>query len=80
MLAAINWGAKLGSIVIGLFVLAGGIWFYRFGDSVITALNRDYARLPFKFQYPSWWHRFMGGMFVAFGLLSVTVGIVFGWR
>ncbi len=65
MLATIDWGAKVGFTILGLSVLAAGIWVMRFGASITAALNKDYGRLPFHFQYPSWWHRFVGALFAA---------------
>jgi len=67
---------KIGVALIGVGVVAAGIWFMRFGDSITTSLNRDYARLPFRFQYPTWWHRFMGAFFVAIGLLVAIAGVM----
>jgi hypothetical protein len=80
VIAAVDWGAKVGFTLLGLCIVAGGIWFMRFGASISAALNRDYARLPFHFQYPSWWHRFIGLLFVALGLLVTIGSIVFDWR
>lgn len=30
-----------------------------------------------RFQYPSWWHRFMGWLFVGFGVLFAATGLLF---
>jgi threonine/homoserine/homoserine lactone efflux protein len=67
---------KVGVALLGLGLVAAGVWFMRFGASITTALNRDYARLPFRFQYPRWWHRFMGAFFVAIGLLVAIAGVL----
>jgi len=67
---------KVGIALLGLGIVAAGVWFMRFGDSITTALNRDYARLPLRFQYPPWWHRFMGALFVAIGLLVAIAGVM----
>jgi hypothetical protein len=67
---------KVGVTLIGLGVVAAGVLFMRFGDSVTTALNRDYARMPFKFQYPPWWHRLTGALFVVIGLLVAVMGVM----
>ena len=73
-------GAKLLALLIGAGICAVGFWMMRFGEPIITALNRGYARLPFKFQYPLWWHRFTGALFVGIGLLFAIAGLVFAQR
>jgi threonine/homoserine/homoserine lactone efflux protein len=80
VLAATDWGAKLGFTILGVCIFALGIWFLRSGASITAALNRDYARLPFHFQYPTWWHRFIGALFAGFGLLLAITSIVFGFH
>lgn len=52
----------------------------RFGGAITSALSKDYARMPLRilrFQYPSWWHRFMGWLFVGFGVLFAATGLLF---
>jgi len=70
-------GAKLVALLIGLAFRGVGIWFMRYGHSITTALNRDYARLPFHFQYPSRFHRFFGWHIVCFGVLFALTGVLF---
>jgi len=80
VVAAIAWGPKFGALLIALVFCATGLWSMRFGGAITAALNKDYARLPLKFQYPSWWHRFIGWLFVGFGLLTAIVGLVLAGR
>src|ERR1700682_6097802 len=73
-------GAKLLALTIGLFFCGLGLWFMRFGGAITSALNKDYARMPLRvlrYQYPSWWHRFMGWLFVEFGVLFAVTGLLF---
>jgi hypothetical protein len=73
-------GAKLLALTIGLFFCGLGLLFMRFGGAITSALNKDYSRMPLRilrFQYPSWWHRFMGWLFVGFGVLFAVTGLLF---
>ncbi len=73
-------GAKLLALTIGLFFCGLGLWSMRSGAAITSALNRDYARMPLRilrFQYPSWWHGFMGWVFVGFGVLFAVTGLLF---
>ena len=73
-------GAKLLALTIGVLFCALGLWITRFGGSITTALNRDYARMPFRFmrfQYPPWWHGFFGWLVVGFGALFAIAGLLF---
>ncbi len=77
---AVMWIAKMVPLLIGLGTLAVGVGMIRFGAPIVLSLNKLYARLPGRFQYPLWWHRLVGGMFVAAGLLFAVVGVVFATR
>jgi hypothetical protein len=74
------WEAKLGAALIGLAVVAIGVGFVLFGAPLIVSLNNLYARLPGRFQYPLWWHRFVGGIIGAIGLLIAVLGILLAGR
>lgn len=74
------WLAKLGVALIGLAVMAIGVGFMRFGAPLILSLNNLYARLPGRFQYPVWWHRLVGGIIGAIGLLIVVLSILLAGR
>jgi hypothetical protein len=64
-------------VLIGLVIMAAGITLSSFvGTRLQTGLNALYARPPGKFQYPAWWHRLIGWLFVAFGLTTVIVGLL----
>jgi len=80
MVVAVVWPAKLGAIGVGLVIAVAGAAIVRFGAPAIVALNKTYARLPGRFQYPLWWHRLLGGMFVVFGVLIASVGGVLAGR
>jgi hypothetical protein len=80
VVVAVVWPAKLGAVAVGLaFMVAGGA-IARYGAPAIVALNKTYARLPGRFQYPPWWHRLLGAMFAAFGLLIAVVGGILAGR
>lgn len=68
------WAAKLVAIVIGVGLIGAGAALVLFGEGVIYRLNRMYAVLPGKYQYPLWWHRFIGGIICGFGLIVAVVG------
>lgn len=68
------WGAKTIAVVIGLGLIGIGAALMLVGGAVISRLNRLYAALPGKFQYPRWWHRFIGGIICGFGLIVAVVG------
>ena len=71
---------KLVVIGIGLAIGLVGLVVTYFGKPVVIALNKLYARLPGRWQYPPWWHRLIGGIFVGIGLLTVVLGAVFDVR
>lgn len=69
------WAAKLVAIVIGVGFIGAGVALMLFGEGVVPMLNRMYAVLPGRFQYPLWWHRFTGGIICGFGLI-----VAVSWR
>ena len=69
-------GTKAVAIAIALGAVGVGVALRSsWGAGLQAALNKDYARLPGKFQYPDSWHRFIGALFIAFGLLVAVVGL-----
>jgi len=68
------WGAKAIAVGIGLGFIGIGVALMLVGGGVISQLNRVYAALPGKFQYPPWWHRLIGGMICCFGLIVAVAG------
>jgi len=64
-------------LTTGVALIAVGVGLIRFGGRLTGAFNKVYARLPGRFQYPSWWHRLIGGFFCALGLLGVVLGLAF---
>jgi hypothetical protein len=52
----------------------------RFGGPVFVGLNKMFARLPGRWQYPAWWHRFLGAIIVGFGLLFAVTGALLAGR
>lgn len=72
--------AKLAAVAVGLAFVVAGAAISRYGAPVIVALNKYYARLPGRFQYPPWWHRLFGTIVVGFGLLIALVGGVLAGR
>lgn len=77
---SINWLAKLAALGIGIGFVIFGVAIIRFGDPVLGALNKVYARLPGHWQYPAWWHRFLGALIVGFGLLVAVTGVLLAGR
>jgi hypothetical protein len=72
-----TWAAKLVAILIGVAFILVGYWLLSRGAPLIQGLNRSHARYPCRlgrFRYPSWFHQFMGGVFMAFGLLVAVIG------
>lgn len=65
-------------IAIGLVVVAVGVAQIKFRRPVTLALNRLYAQLPGKWQYPRWWLPAVGAFFVLMGALTVAVGLAVG--
>lgn len=82
MLVALGviWTTKLMAVFLGLIPVAIGVGFIRLGAPLIALLNKLYARLPGRFQYPRWWHRLVGGLFVAIGLLIAIPGAILAGR
>jgi hypothetical protein len=74
MVVAVIWVQKFGAVALGLAFVIGGVAFMRVGAAPMAALNRLNARLPGKVQYPAWYHRFFGGIILAFGLLVAILG------
>jgi len=42
------------------------------GWRLTAALHQRYAKLPGCFPYPAGWHRLIGGLFIAFGVLILV--------
>jgi len=61
----------------GVPFIAVGVAIIKFGRPWIDFSNRVYARLPGRFQYPSWYHYLFGTICCAFGLLIIVVALVF---
>ena len=59
----------------GVIVLGAILW-SELGGRLTAELNKLYIRLPGNFQYASWWHRLLGGIFFAFGLAVVLAGLL----
>ncbi len=76
----INWLAKLAALGIGLGFIGIGVAIIRFGGPVFVGLNKMYSRLPGRWQYPAWWHRFLGAIIVGFGLLFAVAGVLLAGR
>lgn len=77
---SINWFAKLAALGIGLGFIGSGLAVIRFGGPAFVGLNKMYARLPGRWQYPAWWHRFIGALIVGFGLLFAIAGVLLAGR
>lgn len=72
-----TWAAKLVAVLLGVFFILVGYWFFSRGAPLIQGLNHSYARYPGilgRFRYPPWYHQFFGGLVMAFGLLIAVVG------
>jgi hypothetical protein len=80
VVVVVVWEAKLVAALMGLAVLAIGVGLMRFGAPLIVSLNNLYARLPGRFQYPLWWHRVVGGIIGAIGLLIAVLGMLLAGR
>jgi hypothetical protein len=65
-------------IAIGLVVVAVGAAQIKFRRPVTLALNRLYAQLPGKWQYPRWWLPAVGAFFVLGGALTLALGLAVG--
>jgi hypothetical protein len=71
------WAVKPTVVIVELAGFLIGYWFFSRGAPMIRGLNQSYARYPGilgRFRYPSWWHRLMGGMFMAWGVLVAVIG------
>jgi hypothetical protein len=77
---SINWFAKLAALGIGLAFIGIGLAIIRLGGPVFVGLNKMYAQLPGRWQYPAWWHRFLGALIVGFGLLFAIAGVLLAGR
>ncbi len=77
---SINWFAKLAALLIGVAILGIGVTIFRYGSPVIVGLNKLYTRMPGRFQYPAWWHRFLGAIFIGFGALFAVAGVILAGR
>jgi hypothetical protein len=69
------WQAKLAALTTGVAFIAVGVGLIRFGGRLTVAFNKVYARQPGRFQYPSWWHRLIGGFFCALRLLGAALAL-----
>jgi hypothetical protein len=64
--------------LLGLAIIGAGIAFATsFGTGVIRGLNSDLRQSGWMYRYPPWFHGLMGGMLIAFGIVFVTVALVF---
>src|SRR3981081_4843022 len=78
--ASINWLAKLAALGSGLGFIGICVAIIRFGGPVFVGLNKMYARLPGRWEYSAWWHRFLGAIIVGFGLLFAVTGVLLAGR
>jgi hypothetical protein len=64
--------------LIGCAIVGAGIAFASsFGAGVMKGLNSDFRQSGRMYRYPPWFHRFFGGMLIVFGLIYLTVVLVF---
>ena len=64
----------LAAVGVGLGIALIGVAMWIAGWRLTSALHQLYARLPGCFQYPAGWHRLIGGLFVAFGVVILVTG------
>ena len=74
VVVAANIGMKLAAVGVGFGIALIGLAIWLFGKYLTGGLNKLYAALPGRFQYPTWWPRAVGGFFIAFGVLILAVG------
>lgn len=72
-----NSQGRILALAVGAGVMIlGAVLFSKLGSRLTTELNKLYVRLPGRFQYPAWFHRLIGGIFLAFGLVFVLAGLL----
>lgn len=80
MVVAANIGMKLAAVGVGFGVGLIGVVIWLYGRYLTVGMNKLYAALPGRFRYPNWWHRAVGGFFIAFGVLILAVGAALAGR
>jgi hypothetical protein len=64
--------------LVGLAIVGVGVALITFRAPLTTGLNRLYAALPGRFQYPHWWVAFFGSLVCGFGSVIAILSVLFG--
>ncbi len=69
---------RLLGTLIGLAIVGVGVALVAYRTPLTTGLNRLYAALPGRFQYPHWFAAFFGGLTCAFGAVITVLSLILG--
>ena len=61
---------------IGAAVVLAGVALWIASGPITRSLNKLYAALPGRFQYPHWWVRMIAALFFVFGLVTIGIAIL----
>lgn len=64
--------------IVGFAVAVAGVVFIVTSRYLTPGLNRLYASLPGRFQYPRWFVPLFGTVLVVFGLVVAAISLAFG--
>jgi uncharacterized BrkB/YihY/UPF0761 family membrane protein len=63
---------------IGAGVVLAGLALWIASGPITRSLNKLYAALPGRFQYPDWWVKMIAAFFFVFGLVMIGIAILAG--